>query len=260
MPELPDVEIFKQYFDATSLHKTIDRVEVENAKVLQGVSAAKLGRSLKGHKFASTRRHGKYLFAQLDRGPWLVLHFGMTGFLQYFKGKDDELEHIRVLWRFDNGYHLAFVCQRMLGKVSLAEDMTKFIKGRKLGPDAAALDLAGFKEILQGKRGAIKSFLMNQKYLAGIGNVYADEILFQNGIHPQKPVNELSEEQIHRLHQKMQQVFKVAVESRADPAQFPDNFLVPHRHRGGKCPNCKGTLARRQVSGRTAYFCAYCQS
>ncbi len=260
MPELPDVEIYKQYFDATSLHKTIDRVRVNNARVLREVTAAELSRSLKGHTFRSTRRHGKYLLIEVDSGSWLILHFGMTGYLKYFKEMADELEHVRVLWSFTNGFHLAFVCQRMLGEVGLTEDAEGFIKAKNLGPDAAALNLADFKEIVRGKRGAIKSFLMNQKYLAGVGNVYSDEILFQSGIHPQAKVNELTEAQIKKVYQNMLKVFDVAVKSRADPGQFPDDFLLPQRHKEGRCPRFHGPLEHRKVSGRTAYFCPHCQT
>jgi formamidopyrimidine-DNA glycosylase len=217
MPELPDVEIFKQYVDATSLHKTIDRVEVRNAKILKGVSPAALSRSLKGRAFQKTRRHGKYLLVEVESGPWLILHFGMTGYIRYFKEMDDDLAHGRVLWRFANGFHLAFICQRMLGGVSLAEDVAGFIQAKKLGPDAAALDLDAFTEILQGKRGAIKSFLMNQHYLAGLGNVYADEILFRSGIHPKTGAPELTGPQIERIFRNMLEVIEVAIACRADP-------------------------------------------
>ena len=82
MPELPDVEIFKQYLDATSLHKLIEKVDVNNATVLAGVSASELSRTLRGRRFESARRHGKYLLVQLDDGSWLILHFGMTGYLK----------------------------------------------------------------------------------------------------------------------------------------------------------------------------------
>jgi formamidopyrimidine-DNA glycosylase len=260
MPELPDVEIFKQYFDATSLHKTIDKVEVLNAKVLQDVTAAKLSRSLKGQTFQSTRRHGKYLLVEVDNGSWLVLHFGMTGYLKYFKEMDDDLEHVRVLWSFKNGFHLAYVCQRMLGEVNLTEDAEDFIKAKNLGPDAAALDLADFKEIVQGQRGTVKSFLMNQQHMAGVGNVYSDEILFQSGIHPKAKVNELTEAQIKSMYRNMLKVFEVAVESRADPEQFPDDFLLPQRRKEGTCPRSHGPLEHRKISGRTAYFCPQCQA
>ena len=119
MPELPDVEVFKHYLDSTALYQKISSAEVKNEKVLGDASARELERALGGKEFESTRRHGKYLLVELDGGGWLLLHFGMTGYLKYFKDMEDEPPHDRFLVTFDNGFHLAFDCQRMLGKVDL---------------------------------------------------------------------------------------------------------------------------------------------
>ncbi len=97
MPELPDVEMFKRYLDATSLHQRIDDVDVRNAYILKNVTARELARGLKGRRFESTRRHGKHLFVRADRKLWLRLHFGMTGSLEYFKDDRQAPRHTRVL-------------------------------------------------------------------------------------------------------------------------------------------------------------------
>jgi len=107
MPELPDVAIFKRYFDATSLHQKIERVEVYSRQVLQGISPGKVKTELEGHAFESTRRHGKYLLVRLDTGKWLSLYFGMTGWLKYFKNLEKRPPHQRLLTDFSGGYHLA---------------------------------------------------------------------------------------------------------------------------------------------------------
>src|SRR5215217_6181815 len=95
MPELPDVEVFRRYVNSTSLHQNIELVEVRNGKILGGVSALKLQSTLKGRRFESTRRHGKNLFVGLDGGGWLLMHFGMTGRLKYFKDMDQDPPHDR---------------------------------------------------------------------------------------------------------------------------------------------------------------------
>jgi formamidopyrimidine-DNA glycosylase len=259
MPELPDVEVFKRYLDATALHKTIAAVKVKSARILEGVSSQKLRQTMKGRQFQSTHRHGKYLLVALDQGPWLALHFGMTGFLKYFKQKEKDPEHDRLLVSFDNGFHLAYVCQRKLGTVSLADEVDSFIETKQLGPDALGLDLEGFRQILKGKRGSIKSFLMNQKYLAGIGNVYSDEILFQSKLHPKRPVNNLEPETVKHLFDVMHNVIQKAIDAQADPRQFPQSFIVPHRHGDGNCPRCRGELKKITVAGRSVYFCPACQ-
>src|SRR5215208_1794298 len=188
MPELPDVEVFKRYMDATSLHQKIRFVGVRNEKILGDFSARTLQSTLKGRTFESTRRHGKNLFTGLDGGGWMLMHFGMTGRLAYFKDLDEEPLHSRLLFAFENDNHLAFVCQRMFGKVELVEGPKEFVREKELGPDALDLDSDSFGERLKGTRGGVKATLMNQKILAGIGNVYSDEILFQARLHPETSV------------------------------------------------------------------------
>src|ERR1700746_3676977 len=106
MPELPDVEIFKRYFDATSLHQRIDNVDVRNAYILKETSAPELARGLKGRSFESSRRHGKHLFVRADGELCLRLHFGMTGSFQYFKNDERAPRHARVVFVFANNHRL----------------------------------------------------------------------------------------------------------------------------------------------------------
>jgi len=261
MPELPDVEVFKRYLDATALHKTITDVEVKSTRILDGVSASKLQKTLQGQQFQETHRHGKHLLVALDQGGvWLTLHFGMTGFLKYFKDMNTEPEHDRMLVSFDNGFHLAYVSQRKLGAVGLTDEVDNFIDEKELGPDALSLDLEGFRQALQGRRGSIKSFLMNQKHVAGIGNVYSDEILFQSRLHPKSQVNKLNAATVKGLFEAMQDVLEKAIEAQADPKQFPSSFILPHRTPGGTCPRCQGKVKKITVSGRSGYYCPECQA
>ncbi|GAB4334494.1 MAG: formamidopyrimidine-DNA glycosylase [Candidatus Abyssubacteria bacterium] len=259
MPELPDVEIFKQYMDATALHQKTDSVRIRNKKVLADVSSKQLQMTLKGRRFESTTRHGKHLLAQMDNGKFLTIHFGMTGFLKYYKNTDDEPEHSRVLIRFTNGFHLAYVCQRMLGKVGLADSVRKFIEDRRLGPDALNLDMETFHRMLAGKRGSIKSALMNQNLLAGMGNIYSEEILYHSGVRPTAQVKSLNSKTIKKIFRNMKKVLDRAIECRVDPAKFPNSYLLPHRHKGEECPRCGATLQQEKVNQRTAYYCPECQ-
>ena len=255
MPELPDVEIFKRYLDSTALHQTIARTSVRDAGILGAVSAAKLQRALKNRRTSSTRRHGKFLFLSLDQKQWLVFHFGMTGFLRYFKNTADAPLHTRMLIAFKNGYHLAYDCTRKLGTVDLVDSTESFIEQRKLGPDALdpKLDLAAFRELLAQAHSGIKSTLMNQKRIAGIGNVYSDEILFQAGIHPASKCQRLNKAAQKQLHRAMTHTLTKAVDYRADPQRFPDSYLLPHRTGDGKCPRCGRKLRRKTISSRSAY-------
>jgi formamidopyrimidine-DNA glycosylase len=258
MPELPDVEVFKQYLDATALHQRIAKTSITSRDILGKVSAATLERALKGQQFTSSHRHGKYLFVAIDGTGWLVLHFGMTGFLKYFKNPADAPPHTRVLIEFANGFHLAYDSTRKLGKVDLVNKVEEFVQERELGPDALdpAFDLLAFRKIISGTRGTVKSALMKQQLIAGIGNVYSDEILFRAGIHPQSRSNRLSEKTVERLFRTMKTTIQRAVEYRVDPDRFPNSYLLPHRKKGGRCPRCGQRLEQIRVSGRTAYYCS----
>lgn len=261
MPELPDVQVFKEYLDATSLHQPIEKVEVRRDDVLGNVSARSLQRRLKGRTLASTDRHGKYLFAEVDDDEWLVLHFGMTGRLAYSKTGPPP-EHTRVLIRFDNGAHLAYVCVRMLGRVDWTDDPENFIHTRELGIDALSddLDFPRFRELLESKRGSIKSALTDQQMIAGLGNVYTDEILFQAHIYPKTNVADFDEKRLKEIHRQLKRVLAAAIRARVDPNRMPKSFLLPHRgEEDAKCPRCGTPLKAMKIAGRTTYFCRKCQ-
>ena len=137
-----------------------------------------------------------------------------------------------------------------MGKVGVLEDIGKFITGKKLGPDALDLGLKEFKEITNRGRGSIKSTLMNQKLIAGIGNVYSDEILFHAKIHPASDTDSLSDDKLKKIFQKMRTVMRMAIKRRADPEKFPSSYLLNRRHDGGKCPKCSGTVERTCQAAR----------
>jgi formamidopyrimidine-DNA glycosylase len=241
------------------LHQRIDEVDVRNAYVLKETSARELGRGLKGRSFESSRRHGKHLFVRADGKLWLRLHFGMTGSLQYFKHEQQAPVHTRVLFIFTNNHRLAFDDQRQFGQIGLLNDVDGFLKKRALGPDALELDLGEFKKILGKRRGAVKSVLMNQQLIAGIGNIYADEILFRARIHPATEISRLGDKPLVKLLRAMRYILEKAIAAKADINQMPKTWLLPHRGKEGKCPCCRRELKSARIGGRTAWFCAHCQ-
>ncbi|MEJ2010879.1 MAG: DNA-formamidopyrimidine glycosylase family protein [Anaerolineales bacterium] len=261
MPELPDVEVFRRYVDATALHKTIHDVDIQAERILEGSSSRSFTRALKGKAFESSRRHGKYLCLELTNGRWLVLHFGMTGSLKYFLHSEDEPDYTYALFTFSNDYHLAFLNPRKLGTLAIYDSVAALIEDKDLGPDPLEVGFTfeDFKHVLQGRRGMLKSTLMNQSILAGIGNVYSDEILFQLGWYPRGKVDRLDEEGLHAFYRTMRHVLREAAEREADPARFPDSWLIPHRRPGASCPRCRGEVQKIKVVGRSGYFCPACQ-
>jgi formamidopyrimidine-DNA glycosylase len=263
MPELPDVATFARYLDATSLHQEIEGVEVREPRLLKDLDRAGLERGLRGRRFAATRRHGKYLFVpfEADGDGALVLHFGMTGLPSYGRREDREPDYARLFVRFAGGGTLAVVSRRLLGEVRLTDDPDAFVAAQELGPDALhdVTDVSALREALAGRRGMIKPTLMNQNVLAGIGNVYADEILYQTGLDPRTPTDALNDEQVRTLHRTMRRVLKTAIDRGADPEAYPRRWLTPRREPGRACPRCDGTVERIEVSGRAGYWCPSCQ-
>lgn len=259
MPELPDLEIARRYVNATSLHQRIGSVLVRNERVLGAISTRKLQSALEGRSFTSTRRHGKNLFVELDDGGWMLVHFGMTGSLTYFRNPADEPPHSRLLFSFENGHHLAFDDSRMFGKVDLIRDPDDYLRDRQLGPDPLEIDTAVFRERLRETKAGIKATLMNQKVLAGIGNLYSDEILFQARIHPRTSVAQLDDPTLENLHHETLRVMRKAIERDAYPQELPDSFLLSHRQEGEECPRGNGRIQKLKAAGRTAYICPTCQ-
>ncbi len=257
MPELPDVETFKKYLDSTSLHKNIHSAEVKNTKILGKTSSASFKKTLKGTKLKSTRRHGKHLFVELSNRRWIAVHFGMTGSLKYFKNNDEAPGHIRVLINFHNGFHLAYNCTRMLGKVDIIDNVETYIEKKKLGidPFEGKFSVKDFYKLFKNRTGSIKSALMNQNILAGIGNIYSDEILFQADIHPFTNVKRLKENDLKNIYQKMNLVLKKAVSVNAELKKLPKTYLVENRKKDEDCPKCSGKIVKKTIGGRSSYFC-----
>jgi formamidopyrimidine-DNA glycosylase len=266
MPELPDVERFKCLLAENALGKGIERVIVNDARILGKRSTRAFVERLQGASLVEARRHGKHLMARLDRGGWLVLLFGMTGALHFVQDLDKEPPFSRVRLDFTHDGHLAYTNKRMIGHVDVVDDAEKFIAREKLGPDALdpRFDLSAFKEAVTGIKRDVKSVLMNQEIVAGIGNIYSDEILFQARVDPKAKVCELPPARLKHLFAVMRKVFETAVARGAGSEEFtdrvPQGALLPERRKGGHCPRCHSDLSIAKVGGRTSYSCPRCQS
>ena len=259
MPEFPDVELYKQRFEAHALHRRIESVVLRDRPLLSGASAQALQKALLAHRFVISKRHGKYLFLGIDTGRWLAAHFGMSGALEYADSEDESVQYERLRLVLEHGGRLSYTSRRRLGRITLIDDPQAFIEEKRLGPDALGIAAREFETRFGTKRGTVKSALMDQTTLAGIGNIYSDEVLFQSGLHPRTPVERLEKKSLAQLYRTTQRVLQAAVEAEADPHHFPDGFLTPHRREGAVCPRCGGTVKRMQIGGRSSYFCERCQ-
>ena len=259
MPELPEVETFKRYLDNTSLHQKITTVEVRDGYVLHNVSERQLSRRLKGCRFEESHRHGKHLFVRAGNELWLRLHFGMTGSLDYLNPGEIGPKTSRVIFHFANNCGLAFDDQRKFGEIELIKDLDEFLQNRDLGPDALKISFSQFKAVVGHHRGALKAILLNQGLIAGIGNLYADEILFRSRVHPATDVAGLSAKDVTRLFRAIRHVLEKAIALKTDFNRLPKSWLLTHRGKRGICPRCGRALKTATVGGRTSWFCAHCQ-
>ena len=257
MPELPEVETFKRYLDKTSLKQLIQEIQVIDNRILDA-EEKDLRQSLKDRRFERSIRHGKYLLVHL-KPRYLILHFGMSGDLEYYDNKENSPKFSKVIFKFNSGFNLAYISIRMFGKVSIANSLEEFIENKKLGPDAYKMTLEDFQEALQRRSAIAKNALLNQSFIAGIGNIYSDEILFRTKIHPKTNINSLSESKIKELFVSIKEVLEVGIKKKGDFRTYPNEFLIPHRKKEEKCPICDAEINRFELAGRHGFFCPICQ-
>lgn len=258
MPELPDVEAFRQVLASCAQGRLIRRVEVRDTGVLHGFGAGRLRRELEGRSFAEPGRHGKWLLARTDQGPTLLLHFGMTGALLCCDPADPADAHDRVLLTVDGGRQLRYRDQRKLKGLWLADDSgVDEVMGRQ-GPDGMAVDRAGFDAALAGRRGGVKAVLTDQSALAGLGNLLADEILWRARLHPRRRAGGLTDAERGTLYAAMRRTLRSTVRAGRVPAR--KSWLTGHRDGAAEaCPRCAGPLSSGRVAGRGTVWCPRCQ-
>ena len=255
MPELPEVELYCRYFTRHALHQRVVCVRVLDERIL-GVRKPVLQRALTGRQLTRVRRHGKHLFA--DAGSsWLHIHFGMSGDLYWYQGDAGQPRFARVVFDFENGSRLAYDDMRLFGVVDVTSDPDAFIAEHRLGPDPldSAFRLPLFRRIVAGRRGAVKSLLLSQDIIAGMGNLYADEALYRASIHPRRAADTLSAAEVKAIFHSMRAILKEAIAFKSRGGDYPGGYLVQHRQEGDRCPLCGGTIQRTVVFGRTTYFC-----
>ena len=267
MPELPEVETIRNELSPEIVGRRFTRVTVYDAKPVRQPSVEGFCRGLEGQGIDSLERRGKYLVFRLSSGGALIIHLKMTGVLLLNPERTDR--YTRVVFQFDNGSQLIFSDRRRLGSLWLVDD-EKAIIG-KLGPEPLAPEFTSetLAERLQKHRAPIKAVLLDQAFIAGIGNMYADEALFAARIHPQRRANSLSLQETQGLYQAIHDVLSSAIGRKGasvDTYTRPDgglgtahfSFRVAHRS-GRPCTDCGTPIQRVTIRNRGSYFCPSCQ-
>ena len=258
MPELPDVEAYRRFFSRHAAGHEVRRVVVPDPVIVRNTTADVLDTALSGHRLEDPERHGKWLLCWTD-GPALLLHFGMTGDLVWSGDEPRRHRWDRVILELDQG-EVRYRNMRKLGGAWLAHDREEAIAVMGgLGPDALAVSGREFLDLLARRRGGLKALLMNQRFVAGVGNLIADEVLWQAKLHPMRRVETLDQFERAELYRKMHWVLKESVE-RFDYVPRKRGWLNHVRGQpGAVCPRCRTPLARITAGGRTTYFCPSCQ-
>jgi formamidopyrimidine-DNA glycosylase len=257
MPELPDVEGFRRYMARHASGKRITGVRVPGPAILRNTNPPGLSRALKGRTLSRPSRHGKWLLA--PAGPTtLILHFGMTGGFRWTSRPEATGRFDRMVLEFADG-ELRYHNMRMLGGVWTARGDAEVaeVTGR-LGPDAADVDADQFERMLNRRRGGIKSALMNQRVLAGIGNELSDEILWQARVRPSRAISRTGPRKRRDLFEAMRTVLAESTRRGRIPRR-PDWLTSQRGAREPTCPRCGRRLRKTTVAGRSSYWCSRCQ-
>ena len=247
MPELPEAERARLVLEQT-LGRTIASVDDRDTYVCRPHQPGEFDSALTGHRFVSTHRRGKFLWMETDDGPTLGLHLGMAGRM-VFDGARHERWH-RFTVEFEDGTWFALEDRRRLGRAILNPDFSH------VGPDAADVSRSEFRERVGRGNTAIKARLLDQGAIAGVGNLLADQTLWQARIAPHRLTGSLSEEELDRLRREL----RMAIRSAIRKGGVHTGEFIPARRTTHQCPRCGHDLHRGRFGGRTTYWCPVCQT
>jgi len=280
MPELPEVETIKRELNVI-IGKKITDVIVNNAKVIKEPKKEKFIKELKNVAIKNIIRKGKLLIFELSSGKSLTIHLKMTGQLIYPSttlGTSPQ-KSTRVRFKLSDGKFLDFNDRRLFGELRIIDDWRKLKFIKELGPEPFDIDVKKFAAMLKGtsrpesgsrpRSGKIKVLLMDQKFISGIGNLYANEALFRAKIHPQRPANSLSKKEQELLFKEIKDTLSEAIKYKGSsvdqyvqlsgkPGEYSRYHQVYDRE-GEKCFKCKSEIKRISLGGRGTYFCPICQ-
>ncbi len=287
MPELPEVETVARQLEPELEGRRIEALEVLDARWSRPVAPAKLGKQVGGATITGLGRRGKYLLLGLDGDRTLVMHLRMTGNLVLVEGEDvlDPSEgrllyqgerttserHLRARFRLDDGRELWFTDPRRFGEAFLLDDVDLPTRFSRIGVEPLSDEFTpeAIGAMAAGRAVPLKSFLLDQSGIAGVGNIYADEALYRARLHPLSPAGSMKPEHWEALRDAVVAALQAGIDAggssiddyrdgRGEKGTMQEKFLV-HTREGEPCPDCGGEVVRIVVSGRSTYFCPSCQ-
>lgn len=292
MPELPEVETVKRDLIPCLLGQRIDAVRIVDARVIRGITPKKFVQQLKGKTFQDISRRGKAIVCQFDDGQHLIVQLMMTGQLvidlssakpsvrfltPVSNGRKSDMtkekvnKETKVIFELSNGTYLNYNDQRLFGRLSLIAKLEDFKHFAILGPEPfdASFNPQFIKDSLKRRSVAVKSALMDHTFVAGIGNIYASEILFRSRIDPRRKANRIKSVEIESMHRMTLEVLDEAIRFRGSSMR---NYRDGQGQKGGfsqrikvyaredePCVNCGKSIIKIVQSGRSTFFCKNCQ-
>jgi len=287
MPELPEVETVCRQLEPELAGRRIVALEVLDERWCRPAAPAGFGGAIAGATIEGLGRRGKYLLLGLDGARTLVMHLRMTGNLVLVEGDEKRdpsagrrlyegersasARHLRARFTLDDGRELWFTDPRRFGEAFLIDDAALGARFAKLGvePLSGAFTVEALGEMAAGRTAPLKSFLLDQSGIAGVGNIYADEALFRARLHPLSPAGSMRPEHQEALRDAVVAALEAGIDGggasiddyrdgRGEKGTMQDKFLV-HTREGEPCPECGGPISRIVVSGRSSYYCPGCQ-
>lgn len=275
MPELPEVETVIKGLRPLVRDRIITGVEIreDNMVAYPENDISTFKENLIGSKIETVNRRGKYIIFVLDSDQNMIIHLRMTGKLLVKEVEEFRDKHTHVIFKLNDGQEIRFNNVRKFGRIYLIDKDHPEQAGSlaELGPEplSSKLSLADFKKLFKNRRAIIKSLLLNQHFIAGIGNIYADEILFRAGIKPDRKADTLNSEEKEKIYHSMREILKKGiiyggtsfsdyVNAFGEKGSFQEELRV-HQRQGKKCPSCESKVKKIKIAGRSTYFCPQCQ-
>jgi formamidopyrimidine-DNA glycosylase len=275
MPELPEVETVRRDLETLVVGAVVVDAVATGARTVRRTSADALRAGVLGRRLVAARRRGKYLLVELDTGSWLMVHLRMSGQLLVAASPDAPLvPHTHVRLALDDGRELRFVDPRTFGEVAVIDPAALATQApdlAALGPEPLELDVAGLAAVLKPRRRQLKALLTDQRVIAGIGNIYADEIAHAAGVRHSRPGSTLTRGELTRLHAAVHAILPAAIAARGSTlsdAQYVDlgglgggyqEHHAVYDREGRPCLGCGRPVVRVAWGGRSTFFCRRCQ-
>lgn len=271
MPELPEVETIVRQLKKFLSGQKITDIKILNKKLIKNISPDEFVKILKGRTFKNVSRRAKIIIFDLD-GIYLLVHLKLSGRLLYLDKAAPVEKHTHLIFTLSGGRQLRYWDLRQFGYFKLFKTPLADIKELQIyGPEPLDENFTfkKFKNLFQGKNKKIKPLLMEQEFIAGIGNIYADEILFYAGVHPLRPAASLKEAELKKMYQGMKKILSSAI--KAGGSSIDDYrdatgeeggyvpYLKAYGREGEACFCCPGKIERIKIGARSAHFCPKCQ-